>query len=264
MEQNNIARSSLNSDSVKVLWTGGWDSTFHLLNLLIARKMTVSPFYLIDEDRPSIGVELLTMKRIKAYLQVHFPDAFNLMNAIQYFSINDLASDQHITETYTRVREKFLIGIQYDWLARFCEQHGLDNLQLCIHKDDRAYAVINTKVEKLSDNGFITYKLPEELAGTEEWSLFKYYSFPILDLTKREMAERARKQGWQDVMKMTWFCHRPKKGTPCGTCNPCLYTIEEGLGWRIPSHRRILSRLNRTTLKPTKKLLKKMLHDRFH
>ena len=44
---------------------------------------------------------------------------------------------------------------------------------------------------------------------------------------------------FEDVMKLTWFCHRPRRGQPCGTCNPCIYTIEEGLGERVPMSGRL-------------------------
>jgi hypothetical protein len=36
-------------------------------------------------------------------------------------------------------------------------------------------------------------------------------------------------------MELTWFCHRPIRGEPCGVCNPCIYTIQEGLGVRVPA-----------------------------
>lgn len=52
-------------EPIKILWTGGWDSTFQLLRLLFLDKQPVEPYYLIDEERPSTGIELLTMKRIR-------------------------------------------------------------------------------------------------------------------------------------------------------------------------------------------------------
>lgn len=33
------------SDPVKMLWTGGWDSTFQLLELLFVQKSEVIPYY---------------------------------------------------------------------------------------------------------------------------------------------------------------------------------------------------------------------------
>ena len=38
---------------------------------------------------------------------------------------------------------------------------------------------------------------------------------------------------YEDIMNLTWFCHTPIDGKPCGKCNPCRYTIEEGLRERF-------------------------------
>ena len=50
---------------INLLWTGGWDSTFRLLDLVLIKKKTVQPHYILDPDRLSTGMELKTMKDIK-------------------------------------------------------------------------------------------------------------------------------------------------------------------------------------------------------
>lgn len=45
----------------RILWTGGWDSTYQLARSLIMNKSRMQPYYVIDEDRPSTGIELKTM-----------------------------------------------------------------------------------------------------------------------------------------------------------------------------------------------------------
>lgn len=44
----------------------------------------------------------------------------------------------------------------------------------------------------------------------------------------------AKKNNFSHIMEETWFCHTPYNGKPCGICNPCKYTKEEGLGRRVP------------------------------
>ena len=57
----------------------------------------------------------------------------------------------------------------------------------------------------------------------------------MFDLSKLEIAAIAREQAWEDLMEMTWLCHRQTSDLkPCGRCKPCIYTIEEGLSWRLP------------------------------
>ena len=220
-----------------MLWTGGWDSTFQLLQLLVDQKVSVTPFYLIDEERRSTGVEILTMRRIKSHLQNHFPDARQLLNATQYFAVGDIAPNPNITEAYKRIRDKSFIGSQYEWLARFCEEHKICDLQLCVEKagSSKAYALLSSMVKEVIHEGHNTFKVSENFSNTDEYAVFKYFSFPIFDLTKTEMVQVAREQGLDKIMNMTWFCHKPIKGKPCGKCNPCISTIEEGLGGRIGS-----------------------------
>jgi 7-cyano-7-deazaguanine synthase in queuosine biosynthesis len=70
--------------------------------------------------------------------------------------------------------------------------------------------------------------------------LFRSFRFPILDLTKLDMERIAAENGFLPLMNETVFCHTPlKDGTPCGQCNPCRYTIAEGLKRRVPYTRRL-------------------------
>ena len=72
------------SQNVNLLWTGGWDSTFQLLQLLLIHRRRVTPLYLIDAERRSTGVELLTMKRIKDHLWNEYPHTRELLQPTRY------------------------------------------------------------------------------------------------------------------------------------------------------------------------------------
>ena len=235
---------------IKILWTGGWDSTFQVLQLLISDKIHVRPYYLIDEERLSTREELFTIKEIKKKLFREFPYTKNLLYPVNYHSISDLKIDKQISESFEDIRNKKFIGSQYEWLAAFCHEHNLENLQLCIHRDDKAHHVIEHMVSEECFNGNKVLKIEDYWGGSNEYELFKYFNFPVFNLTKPDMAEIIERQNLNDLMNITWFCHKPIKGMqPCGTCNPCTYTIEEGLGWRIPSKRAYLAKIKRTIKK---------------
>jgi hypothetical protein len=74
----------------------------------------------------------------------------------------------------------------------------------------------------------------------------------LFEVTKLDMAREADDRGWRPFMDMTWFCHSPIRGKPCGICNPCLYTIEEGLGDRLPRLSRVRSAVFRACVLPFK------------
>lgn len=256
------AGNTLGLEPVKILWTGGWDSTFQLLQLVFIQKKCVSPFYLIDEPRPSTGMELLTMEKIRVSIRRIDSELAGLIQPTQFYFVSDINKELRITKAYEAIYRRSYIGSQYDWLARFCMQQGISDLQLCIHKDDKAHAVIADKVIRAA-NSDSTFIMNAIYSDTDEYAVFKYFSFPLLNLTKVEMEEISRTRSWSEIMAKTWFCYNPKRGQPCGVCYPCLYTLEEGLGWRIPKSRHFIARINQWLWypfwHPTRQVFKKAI-----
>ena len=82
--------------------------------------------------------------------------------------------------------------------------------------------------------------------------MFGGFGYPLIATTREHMLEIMRDNDWTELMGMTWFCHRPAHGVPCGLCKPCRANIEEGFGWRIPRRRRALSAVYRYTLLPVR------------
>ena len=72
------------------------------------------------------------------------------------------------------------------------------------------------------------------------FEVFKYYHFPILHLSKKEMLAKAYENGWKEIIDLTWFCHKPQNNKPCGKCNPCRTAVSEGLGNKIPFFNRFV------------------------
>ena len=250
----NPAAESQGARKVALLWTGGWDSTFQLLRLLLLECAEVTPYYLIDEDRCSTGVELRVIKRIKNRLAELWPATRELLQPMQFFSVSDVPQSPQITAAFKGILQRRFLGTQYEWLARFCESHAIERIQLCVHRDDKAHAAIENLVACADPRFPGEYELKPEFGGTDEHTVFRYFSLPLFDLTKTEMQAMAERNGWWEIMQMTWFCHRPTpKGQPCGLCNPCRYAIEEGLGWRIPLSRRLAGEMSREVVKPLKR-----------
>jgi hypothetical protein len=222
-----------------LLWTAGWDSTFRLLVALLVRRRPVQPYYLIDPDRPSTPDELHAMQRITQAVADRYPRGAALLRSPVIAKVTDLHPDPEITERFRRLRSRSHLGGQYDWLARFAKQQGLSDLELAIHRDDRAHAFLGPYVVRDECGGDPCYRLRDDPADPD-LRLFERFRFPVFDMTKRAMQRAAREAGFDQVMELTWFCHVPTAdGRPCGKCNPCRYTIEEGLGRRVPLHGRL-------------------------
>lgn len=72
---------------------------------------------------------------------------------------------------------------------------------------------------KINFNNQKVYKVDEKYEGQELYTIFKYFHFPIREITKKQMVGIADKQGWTNIMNLTWFCHNPTcKGKSCGKC----------------------------------------------
>lgn len=244
------------SRTQRILWTSGWDSTFQLMRYLVTDTAPIQPIYLVDETRPSTAMELLAMKRIKQRIRADFPDQAGRLLPVQIVCVSDLLENDKMTRAISEIRRRHRLGIQYEWLGRFCRQFGVAELDLCIHRDDHAHDVLQHVVEDgASGQG---YRVGDRHAGTAEHELFKPYKFPVFNLTKLQMKAMAKEMGFGPIMELTWFCHDPKNGKPCGVCRPCHYTIEEGLGSRVPYLRRLKGKLSWTALRLAKAGMAKM------
>ena len=220
--------------AASLLWTAGWDSTFRLLEALLVRRRVVQPYYLIDPERPSTPEELHAMQRVRSAVTARFPGAAGSLRETRIWNGVDIRPDAEITARYLRLKSRSHLGGQYDWLARFADQQGLSDLELAIHRDDRAAAFLEPHVVLCDGGGDPYYKLRADPPDAD-LRLFERFRFPVFDKSKRDMQRIAAAEGFGDVLELTWFCHLPtSQGLPCGTCNPCRYTIEEGLGRRIP------------------------------
>ena len=218
-----------------LLWTGGWDSTFRLLSLVIRENTPVQPYYVLDDAklRPSVSAEREAMARIRERLTQIAPRTAALIHPTVECTLQDITPNEEITQQFERSLRSAFIGGQYEWLARFCAQRRIQGLELSIHRDDRARELLLGLIDRSRS------RLDDRHAGDPRYELFKFFRFRLFDKTKQQMRSESIAAGFDELMKRTWFCHQPAKGKPCGRCNPCIYTIEEGLADRVPLRGRI-------------------------
>lgn len=224
------------NESVNLLWTGGWDSTFRLLQLLLLEKKRVNPHYIIYTSRKSTIIEIKAMDRIRQKLLSDYPELSKILNTTTYFNYHEIVPSPNITTAWKNIKTKRHIGTQFESLARYVKQEKLDGIEICMEKEKHDFET--TYIYKIV-NGTLT---------PDEKIIFRNFSFPLKNLAKKEMETTGKQNGWMDYMNLTWFCHRPYFVTsnhplPCGACNPCITTVKEGLGYRVPFMNRISGRV---------------------
>ena len=221
-----------------MLWTGGWDSTFRLLQLLFHERKVVQPHYVITSQECT-GKEITTINNIRRKLAREHPEVKELLLPVKYPNIDLIERYEDIRKGYEHIKESIYISPQYVWFARYCNEYNL-NLEIGIEKGGRSHQMLEDFVRENTDSVF---KVDKKWTPESFYKIFKYFQFPLINYTKLDMEREAREQGWLEIMKMTWFCRRPKKGKPCGFCGPCTDVVVDGLGWRLPLKSRIIANI---------------------
>jgi len=223
---------------VNLLWTGGWDSTYRILQLLLSEKKQVQTHYIIDEPRNSAGIEIFTINQLKSLLYQRYPYTEKLILPTIYINRKHIQQDEKITLAWNFLKSNFHIGTQYDWLARYCKQARINDMELslfysydeerisefrknyCRYFDQRSKGELNLKSDPITENLNV---------------ILQYFQAPLQKYTKSEMEKSVIKNGWMPIMKFTRFCYNPYVTiSPCGKCIPCSITINDGMIWRIP------------------------------
>lgn len=219
-----------NFEIINIFWTGGWDSTFRLLQVLLIEGKTVQPYYILDFGRSSLATERQRMDLIREKVVRKFPNVEDRFLSTRFFHCQDIKTNQRISESYQSIAGRIHLGTQFEWLARFCCEHGLSKMELCIESGG-TNRINQELIEKFQQNSF---ELDDRFSHTDIYEVFQYFTFPLIHTTKRDMYHIACKNDFADLMNLTWFCHTPVNGRPCGVCNPCRSVIHDGLGYRIP------------------------------
>jgi hypothetical protein len=227
--------------TVQLFWTGGLDSSFRLLWLLLVEQREVVPLYLLDPGRRSLNHELLAMQRLWDKLRQGHPEAADRLHPIRFFFRPELPPSPKIEAAYHRLllREPIL-GIQYLWLARLTTISLAGPVEVCVHCDHDRNG--NSGVTHLvqpflvAEPGFQTprYRLNPACPDADLQDMFAAFALPFARISKQEIVAEIARQGWEPLLSCTWFCHRPRGRHPCGTCVPCQVVVKEGLAYRLP------------------------------
>lgn len=222
---------SMKKIKVEMLWTAGMDSTFRLVQLSRMKNVEVQPYY-IKGKRKSTSTEIKHMGLILENLYAR-KETLAKINEPIIIDLDSIVMDEDIITAHTEFNKYMWLGMQYKYLASFAKDHK--GLEISIERDeDREYAfqekgMVFNPVE--TDIG--TKYVIDPVADKNAYMVFKDFTFPISTITKKQEFDLLTEWGYEDVIKLTWFCHNPIKDKPCGYCKPCLQCVDEGMSFRL-------------------------------
>lgn len=216
---------------VELLWTGGWDSTYRLVELSF-KEVTVQPIYIAD-SRDSEGYELSAMDSVTELLNNKEMTKAEIL-PYKIINRNEIVNSDAVKKAYCRIAKETNLGSQYEFLASYALQNPGLEIGIEANTSDNSFAIkaINSfgKLKRIND----TFVLDENYSSEDLMLVLGNFSYPIIELKETDMVENINKWGYQDVMQKIWFCHHPINGNPCGICHPCTMKMGSGMSFLLP------------------------------
>ena len=220
------------SDSKNVLWTGGWDSTFRIIQLY-KRGLTLQPIYVIDSGRKSTQKEIETIQLLTELISSKFNESEGKILPLELIEKKSIPKNLYLKLIYKLIKRRRRIGKQYYWIA--CLALNYKGLEQGFHKEDRDSLIyFNELLEIEDETGGANWVSHPKKMDFYRRQIFKNIRFPLAYISKLEMKKYAEEHDFIDIMNKTWFCHR-SQDKPCGECAPCKQYVIDGFGYRLKS-----------------------------
>ena len=233
---------NIGSNIINILWTGGLDSTFRICELS-RLDVIVQPYYIVEE-RSSELYERMAIDWITKYLRNQTSTKAIIRDTI-FVNWDSFNENGEISSAWKNLREKYRIGSQYEYIAKFANQNNLIlEVGLEMSTRSKAYNALIGEGNLINISpfpGIEQYCINTDKCSNSIYTIFSHLRFPklLFESSKLEEVEMLSKWGLKEVVKHTWFCHTPVLGLPCGRCNPCRDALKEGFSWRVPIMGRI-------------------------
>lgn len=238
-EDFNASNASNNNDKVyNIYWTGGYDSTYRLCEMLLIEGKTVQPIYVslvLDNDckseescdklwlRRNRREEKLAMDKIRQLLNDKFP--FTKKTLLPVLEIDKDINDNDFNYKFQELFYKDNLWPkkrrthQYLFLSKYAYYHkkDIDIGVLGIHEGSKFAKYLRNNLVKINGN----FELNDKSHP------LGYLTFPLYGRTKEILLEQSKSGRFDDILRETWSCWFPVDGKPCGKCPMCRERVLE-------------------------------------
>lgn len=204
-----------------VFWTGGYDSTYRLCELLIVEQKIVRPVYVaynLDSShisdfwvRKNRLQEYEAMEKVRQYIIQKFP--FTKKRFLPTWYITEDIHNPHFDKKFLKLNlfPKKRAVHQYMHLSKIAYHHKIyiDIGVLGLHSKSKFAKFLNKNVS-----------LRGQLGVDKEHPLH-YLRFPLLRQSKKNLCSYSKQNMFSEILQMSWSCWFPKDNEVCGKCPMC-------------------------------------------
>jgi len=235
----------IESNTIHLFWTGGYDSTFRLCQIILDEHKKVQPIYVntLSTDgyywlgskikRKNVNFEKKAMDKIRNYLYKNYPISTKLLlNTIYITEINEDPNYNIAMKNIYFKKFGILAPIlnqpfgyfsrpynQYTALSHYSKNYKYP-IEIGVEKSNTGFSLFTKKYR--IGQGHNCKLIPNK---SNDLKIFDKIRFSIIHLTKKNMLEIAEKNNYDKVLKLSWSCWFPKNGYPCGNCDMCSHRL---------------------------------------
>ena len=228
-----------------IYWTGGYSSTFLLIQALIIEGFPVQPIYIKCETmdnkfgidgKKSQQKEIEVMSRLRNVILTDFPHLKPMFLPTMY--VYSIKKDYDISNKFRQIYKHFTFFSpdvnQFERLARF-SVHYDKKIEIGLIKTGTSidYATSGIRINETTKNCQLIseqnlLKLnndPNNINPVKNYGnldIFRNFRFPIIHMTKVDIKRLASRQKVLYLLQMTWTCWYPDNSNkPCNKCHQC-------------------------------------------
>lgn len=210
-----------------IFWSGGYSSTFRLIQLLLLLEKPVQTIYINLDSKNENKLEIEHMKKIRNLLCKNYPIIKNRFPPTMY--VSKIKRDPQIKKQFDNLHLKY--GLfefdsskdKYELMARYSYHHDYP-IEICIDKDEFH---LNSAIRRFLENKseFTSKKLDNLPVQFIDLNIFKNCRFPLIDFHKEHIKKNLINNNFYYIIKHCWTCTNTKNNIPCNECPNCLKRI---------------------------------------
>ena len=226
--KNNINYNMIKPEEFTyIFWSGGYSSTFRLIQLLLLEEKSVQTIYINLDNEEKNRLEIEHMKEIRELLCKNYPIVKNRFPPTMY--VSKIKRNPELKKQFDNLHTKY--GFfefdsskdKFELMARYSYYHDYP-IEICIDKDEYH---LNNAIKKFLEkkSKFTSKKLDTLPIHYIDLNIFKNCRFPLVDFTKEEMKNTTIRNNFYYIIKKSWTCTNSKNNLACNECPNCLKRI---------------------------------------